>query len=290
MVKEANADSASYSQAIDFGTIRIDNPRNGASIVLGTNNSYGAKSNIATSSGSKSGIVNYTTQRLFIGPTINADTTATGTLTCSTTSTCSGCNIAFDSLTVSPTSQSFSARQTKPFYYGGKITIPADCGYGTFNTSITVRFEALLAGNPTASLPVTVVIEPQPVSVQSTQDLSFGAVLSTATHDVVVTPSGSRQSSAYVINDSSYHPANGVIKISKEEASSRSVSVAVDNSMVMNYGNTSLNVSLTTSPEASSITSLTQTDTYINVGGTLHVVQGAPAGEYIGTYNIVVTY
>ena len=287
-MREAIADSASYSQAIDFGTIRVSNIQSTASVILGTNGSYGTMSNIATSSGQKSGIVNYTTQRLIIGPTIEAYTTATGTLTCSTITTCSGCSIAFNALTVSPTSQSFSARQTKAYNYGGTISIPANCGYGTFSTSLTVSFSGIY--NISTSLPVTVVLEPQPIQVEAVQDLSFGAMFSTATHDVIVNTNGSRQSSSYVVDDATFPHSNGIIKITKQETPSRSVTVAVDNQTTISNGGTSLTVTLTTSPVASSVTTLTDLDTYINVGGTLHVLQGTPAGEYSGIYNVVVTY
>ena len=290
VIKEAVADSATMSQAINFGNIRISNSRSAASIVLGTDGEYGAKSNIALSSGQKSGIVVYNndTWIFWIGQTITASTSAAGSLSCSSSS-CSACNIAFDSLTVNPPSQSISYNRSGNFNYGGKLTIPANCGHGTFSGSLTVSYSGNLGGSTTTSLPVTVVIDPQPVNVQSTQDLSFGAVLSTVTHDVVVSPNGSRQGSAYVINDSSYPPTNGIIKISKEEAGSRTVTVAVDSQTSISNGGTSLTVDLVTDLPTSSIT-LTSNDTYINVGGTLHVTQGAPAGEYTGTYMIEVTY
>ncbi len=290
VMKEAVADSATMSQAINFGNIRISNSRSAASIVLGTDGEYGAKSNIALSSGQKSGVIVYNANGFFslLGVNVTADTDAAGSLSCSSSS-CSGCNITFDSMTVNPTSQRISRNSSGNFNYGGKLNIPANCGHGTFSGSLTVSYSGNWFESITSSLPVTVVIDPQPVNVQSTQDLSFGAVLSTVTHDVVVSPNGSRQSSAYVINDSSYPPTNGIIKISKEEAGSRTVTVAVDSQTSISNGGTSLTVDLVTDLPTSSIT-LTSNDTYINVGGTLHVTQGAPAGEYTGTYRIEVAY
>ncbi len=286
------ADSTSVSQAMNFGTVRVSDPQSTATIVLGSDGEYGAKSNIATNTGQQSGIVNYTATSIFLRKTITAGTTS-GTLTCSTSNTCSSCSISFDTMTVSPTSQNFTgffSSQTKPFNYGGKITIPANCGYGSFSGSVVVSYTNNGSNSGSATLPITVVLEPQPVSVMVTQDLSFGVVLSTTTHDVVVNPNGSRQSSPYIINDSSYPHSNGIIKVTKQESAARSVTVVVDSGTIIRLGGTSLNVDLTTSPDAASITSLTSTDTYINVGGTLHVQQGAPAGEYSGQYNVTVTY
>ncbi len=284
------ANNADSSQAMDFGTVRVSSPQNAATIVLGSDGEYGTKSNIATSSGQRNGIMRYTVTEFWLfNRTITASTATNGSLECSTPATCSGCSVTFDNMSVNPTSQSMSLiNNNKNFNYGGRLNIPANCGYGTFSGSLAVSYS--YNGESTfGTLPVNLVIDPQPVNVQSTQDLSFGAVLSTVTHDVVVSPNGSRQSSAYVINDSSYPPTNGIIKISKEEAGSRTVTVAVDSQTSISNGGTSLTVDLVTDLPTSSIT-LTSKDTYINVGGTLHVTQGAPAGEYNGTYRIEVTY
>ena len=291
VIDNAFADSASMTQAMNFGKVRLSNPQNSAIVVLGSDGTYGTQTNIATSSDQKNGIVRYERSGLFTYPTITAITTSTGNLECSTPATCSGCSVSFDNLTVNPASHRFTLFEFDTnFNYGGRITIPANCGYGTFEGALAINYRSSGSGNPPSpSLTVNLVIDPQPVSVQSTQDLSFGAVLSTVTHDVVVSPNGSRQSSAYVINDSSYPPTNGIIKISKEEAGSRTVTVAVDSQTSISNGGTSLTVDLVTDLPTSSIT-LTSNDTYINVGGTLHVTQGAPAGEYTGTYRIEVAY
>ena len=291
VINNALADNANMTQAMNFGSVRLSNPQNSAIVVLGSDGTYGTQTNIATSSGQKNGIVRYERTGWFSLPTITAITTSTGNLECSTPATCSGCSVSFDNLTVNPASHRFSLLEFDTnFNYGGRITIPANCGYGTFEGALTINYRSSGSGTPPSpSLTVNLVIDPQPVNVQSTQDLSFGAVLSTVTHDVVVSPNGSRQSSAYVINDSSYPPTNGIIKISKEEAGSRTVTVAVDSQTSISNGGTSLTVDLVTDLPTSSIT-LTSKDTYINVGGTLHVTQGAPAGEYNGTYRIEVTY
>lgn len=291
VINNALADSTRVSQQMSFGTIRVQDVASQAIVVVGTDDSYGTLTNIATSSSPKSGVVDYTATNIFISKRVTAGTVS-GELTCSA-STCSSCKISFDSMTVSPTSQSFLgffSSQTKSFDYGGKITIPANCGYGDFSGSLAVNYTSGGSNSGSATLPVTLTLEPQPVSVQSTQDLSFGTLLATATHDVVVNPNGTRQSSLYVVNDASYPYHNGIIQITKQESGSRSVTVAVDSQTSISNGGTSLSVDLVTSPVASSITTLTSKDTYINVGGTLHVTQGAPAGEYNGTYRIEVTY
>lgn len=290
VINNALADSTRVSQQMSFGTIRVQDVASQAIVVVGTDDSYGTLTNIATSSGPKSGVVDYTATGFIVYKTITAGT-ASGTLTCSA-STCSSCRISFDSMTVSPTSQTITGflSSTKSFDYGGKITIPANCGYGDFSGSLAVNYTNNGSNSGSATLQVTLTLDPQPVSVQSTQELSFGTLLATATHDVVVNPNGTRQSSLYVVNDASYPYHNGIIQITKQESGSRSVTVAVDSQTSISNGGTSLLVDLVTSPVASSITTLTSKDTYINVGGTLHVTQGAPAGEYTGTYRIEVTY
>ena len=292
VIDNALADSASMTQAMNFGRVRLSNPQNSAIVVLGSDGTYGTQTNIATSSDQKNGIVRYERSGIFTYPTITAITTSTGNLECSTPATCSGCSVSFDNLTVNPASHRFSLFEFDTnFNYGGRITIPANCGYGTFEGALTINYRSSGSGTPPSpSLTVNLVIDPQPVSVQSTQDLSFGTLLATATHDVVVNPNGTRQSSLYVVNDASYPYHNGIIQITKQESGARPVTVTVDSQTSISNGGTSLLVDLVTSPVASSITSLTSKDTYINVGGTLHVTQGAPAGEYNGTYRIEVAY
>ena len=288
----AFADSASMTQAINFGNVRLSNPQNSAIVVLESDGTYGTQTNIASNSGQSNGIMRYQAAGLsaLFGYQVTARTSTTGSLACTTTATCSGCTVTFGNMVVSPTSQSVSLfNNNKNFNYGGRLTVPANCGYGTFSGSLTVSYSSN-NGNVTGTLTATLVIEAQPVSVMSTQDLSFGTLLATATHDVVVNPNGTRQGSVYVINDASYPYSNGIIQITKQESGSRSVTVAVDSQTTISNGGTSLLVDLVTSPVASSITTLTSKDTYINVGGTLHVTQGAPAGEYNGTYRIEVTY
>lgn len=285
VINSALADSVSMTRAINFGSVRLSNPQNSAIVVLDSDGTYGTQTNIATSSGQQNGIMRYTINTIL--RQVTANTTGTGSLACSTTATCSGCSISFDNMVVNPTSRSLFFWQSGDFNYGGRITIPANCGYGTFSGSVPVSYSY---NGVTGTLPVNFVIDPQPVSVQSTQELSFGTLLATATHDVVVNPNGTRQSSLYVVNDASYPYHNGIIQITKQESGSRSVTVAVDSQTSISNGGTSLLVDLVTSPVASSITTLTSKDTYINVGGTLHVTQGAPAGEYNGTYRIEVTY
>lgn len=292
VINNALADSASMTQAMNFGSVRLSNPQNSAIVVLDSDGTYGTQTNIATSSDQKNGIMRYqaTDFAAIFGRQVTASTTGSGSLACSTPATCSGCSVSFDNMVVSPTSQSIGLfDNNKNFNYGGRITIPANCGYGSFSGSLNVSY-SYRNGNVTGQLTINLVIDPQPVSVQSTQDLSFGTLLATATHDVVVNPDGTRQSSLYVVNDASYPYHNGIIQITKQESGSRSVTVAVDSQTSISNGGTSLLVDLVTSPVASSITTLTSKDTYINVGGTLHVTQGAPAGEYIGTYRIEVTY
>ena len=293
VINNALADNANMTQAMNFGSVRLSNPQNSAIVVLDSDGTYGTQTNIATSSDQKNGIMQYqntTIWTLFSGQTVTANATATGTIACTTPATCSGCSVSFDNMVVNPTSRNVGFYGTGNFNYGGRITIPANCGYGDFSGSLSVSYNASSAGNVTGTLSVSLVIDPQPVSVQSTQDLSFGTLLATATHDVVVNPDGTRQSSLYVVNDASYPYHNGIIQITKQESGSRPVTVTVDSQTSISNGGTSLLVDLVTNPPASSITSLTSKDTYINVGGTLHVTQGAPAGEYNGTYRIEVAY
>ncbi|MDO4184555.1 MAG: hypothetical protein Q4D11_04900, partial [Rhodospirillales bacterium] len=138
VINSALADSVSMTRAINFGSVRLSNPQNSAIVVLDSDGTYGTQTNIATSSGQQNGIMRYTINTIL--RQVTANTTGTGSLACSTTATCSGCSISFDNMVVNPTSRSLFFWQSGDFNYGGRITIPANCGYGTFSGSVPVSY------------------------------------------------------------------------------------------------------------------------------------------------------
>ena len=146
----------------------------------------------------------------------------------------------------------------------------------------------------TAAINVSLTIAiPSGIEVTNNQDLNFGSMLATSAHNVVVGHDGTRNGNAsYLINDSANPYQAGVFTISNQSSSAKTVQISLPSSTSITNGSRSMTISNFTSNQSldSNINIPSGASITVNVGATLAVTAGVPAGEYTGTYTVTIDY
>lgn len=217
----------------------------------------------------------------------------------------SNCTITVSNIVNEPSSQSISAGRDKNFFIGGTITIPPNCGSGTFTGSASVHCglnaTLIIPMNSTCdpTLNISVVLQPQPItiSVDSSQNLNFGQILSKSAHTVTVTPNGTCSSSDPAMILSSSNCSAGKFYIEKNDIDARSVSININANPLTNANGsgplTLSNFALTlngASVSPNSSISVTQSNSTLLVGASLNIPQDTNMGTYQGNYVVTISY
>ena len=303
------ATTASGTQALDFGTIRVGQPIQSATIGVNYDGNYdGNGTNIISRSSPIAGEITTTYTISGIGELFGTTKNFTLTATESTLSCASGnCQTSGTSCTLTvtpiPTSTNFQIRTqflstqgTNKTNLGGRLSIPAGCSGGTYNGQIPITVRNT-SDNQTSStqMNVQVILEPQPITISNIQDMDFGSLLSYQAHSVTISPTG-----VCTMQNPSMKADNicqaGQFEIQNDEPGSRSVTITLPQSI--NLTNSS-NDTLTLSSFNGKIGSedilqtgntITAGNQYIYIGATLAIPQGSSSGDYTGNYTVIVSY
>ena len=138
-----------------------------------------------------------------------------------------------------------------------------------------------------------IVTDLSQIEISNTKDLNFGSMLATTAHNVVIGYNGSRSgNNSYLINDTSNVPQAGEFVISNQGSSAKTVQISLPSSTTVTNGSNSMTVSNFTSnqPLQSNVSVPANGSITVNVGATLAVTAGLPAGNYTGTYSATVNY
>ena len=142
----------------------------------------------------------------------------------------------------------------------------------------------------TIEFPVHITFE-TPLSIEETQGMSFGTFLSPHTASTItISPSGSYTSTGSVtFVDNTLTPGEFTVT----GVGNRQVSITLPASTTLSNGTQTMTADTFTSTPSGSFT-LSGTGTgqtqSINVGSTLHINSNQRAGNYTGTYPIIVSY
>ncbi len=298
-------DTVDITQSLNFGTILVGNPNTQAGITVQTNGSYSASNNIANPSGQTNAILRYTSGRLgnYDG-TVNVTPSATLQCTSNCSSAASNCQINVTNINSDYTSQQIRSRSYKDFNIGGTITVPANCGSGTFTGTTTAQCSLtalwIMTGSCTPSIDISVTLRPQPLQItaDNSQLLNFGTLLSGQAHAVTVSPNGTCTSSVpTMINDNSSCSA-GRFYINKEEADPQQISLNVTSGTLTNQSGGSGSLSLSdftlmlngSQVSLNTNTQIAQTTSTLLVGAKLTIPADANQGDYEGTYTVTLSY
>lgn len=219
------------------------------------------------------------------------------------TTAAQSCNVTFAGNNVGGTGGSKYVRVAKngrgTLRMTGVLTIPANCGAGTFTGvgSFTPKYgtssSSMNTSGPTVSFNIIASINSSAashsVSISSEQDLDFGTMISntSSSHQVTVSTAGIRTPTNYTIGNDAH---NGIINVDNLGSSAFAANVSVSSSVTMYRSGTSNPMTATLTPSSSGSVNLSPGNNYINIGGTLTVPAGQPAGDYNGTYSVTVTY
>lgn len=298
---------------LDFGSIRVGQPTQSATIGVTTAGSYEVNStNITSRTSPTAGEITttYTASGIgewFWGTTKTYTATATpGTLSCSSghcQTSGAACTIQVTPILEQTNFQirvqawSGSGSGTNETKLGGRLSISAGCSGGTYTGPIAVEVRNT-TDNETDSvnLNVQVVLEPQPITISNVQDMDFGTLLSHQTHTVTISPASNCTMQNPSMKADTVCQA-GQFEIENNEPGSRSVTITFPTSI--NLTNTSSNDTMTVSSFTGKIGStdiipsgntITTGNQYIYVGATLTVPQGASSGDYQGNYTVTIGY
>ncbi len=307
------ADSASYTQGMNFGAFVLSNPAAGTTLTLDTSGSVSSAGTIGGVSGSKNGIVRYDVNRSkilgFITPSVNIkpSTTATTTLTCANncSSQASSCQITVNTITYSSSSSlnNVSSGNHRDINYGAQASIPANCGSGIFQGDITLSIEAtttILQSSETHTvyMPITLTINPPPIQISNdaSHSLNFGTLLSSTGHYVTVDTNDNCTSTVPSMIYNNADCSSGYFDIEQTGSDTRNVNInIVSNPLSNSTGNTLEldNFSITINGVSAALGSnvqITQSNNVLRVGGRLKIESGDAPGAYTGTYTVNISY
>lgn len=187
-------------------------------------------------------------------------------------------------------------------YVGGEIQFkPWTSSYtGLWEGDATMMYQYTAGGvtHEIATIPVRarVRVDTQlpPITVSKAQDMSFGTVAKSSTHNVTLNPNGCTISSSVpTALISTAGVQCGIFRIKNETSSAQALAgVTLPSSIALNGSSSgSMTLDLTTYPALNTITSVPASTTIsVNVGGTLHVLNTNPVGTYSGNYTLTVDY
>ena len=288
---------------LDFGRVAVSDTSQEASFTLDINSGNITDIVRVSVSGQNRGLFrihNDGSSQVRLWRVLTPKSGSSTTLTC--IADCSGsCTITYRA-TLTNAGSNVSAGGRWGSYVGGKISIPRNCGSGTFTGTINVAVYndnnysqgTTKYDEKTMSMTLKLVDALKPIVVSKTQDMNFGQVSSNQSHDVTINPNGCSISSTYPAGIISASGAKcGIFTIKNEGASAQALtSVTLPSSVTLSGSNGgTMSLDITSYPAVSSITSVpASTTTSVYVGGTLHVLSSNVAGTYTGNYTITVNY
>ncbi len=188
-----------------------------------------------------------------------------------------------------------------PFYVGMEVNIPAGCTAGTYTGSLVIEGyfkspEACPQGATatSTSVPVNLMITSAKggtLGITEVQPMNFGAFFSPSATGTVTLPADSaspQYSGIQYYDKSTVKP--GMMKIFGYENAAYALSIDSPEIQLYNTATPSQTLSLKNLHLSESEGVLGAGGNIVNVGGTLYVPANAPAGEYEGTYTIMLRY
>jgi hypothetical protein len=127
------------------------------------------------------------------------------------------------------------------------------------------------------------------VEVTSTQSLSFGRFVA-GDGTVVISPTGARTTTGTVIPLGSDPGQAAQFLITGDPNAAYAITLPLDGTVQLSDGSRTMPVNRFTSSPASTGTLSGGGSEVLNVGATLEVAAGAPAGAYSGSFTLVVEY
>ena len=202
----------------------------------------------------------------------------------------SGCTITVDSFTLSSSSVTPGNKQTADIQVGATIHFSGGfCEEGTFYGTGSIGYKNRTQYYQEFDIQVTVEA---PLSIEETQGMNFGTFLSpNANASITLSPAGSYTTSGNVnFVDSNLNASEFTVT----GVGSRQVSITLPGSTTLTNtsGYTMTADSFTSDPGDSFTLSGTGTGKTqdIKVGSTLHINKNQKAGNYTGTYPVIVSY
>lgn len=307
------ADSASYTQGMDFGAFVLSNPAAGTTLTLDTSGSVSSAGTIGGVSGSQNGIVKYDVNRSLSATTVTVSpqTNATANLTCSAncSTQAASCSISINNITFSSSSSlnNIGYRSSVNINYGARAEIPANCGSGTYtgNINLIINNSAVIWGflpvgndSLTVSMPITLTINPPPIQISNdaSHSLNFGTLLSSTGHYVTVDTNDNCTSTVPSMIYNNADCSSGYFDIEQTGSDTRNVNInIVSNPLSNSTGNTLEldNFSITINGVSAALGSnvqITQSNNVLRVGGRLKIESGDAPGAYTGTYTVNISY
>ena len=209
----------------------------------------------------------------------------------------SNCTITVDSWDLQPKKKNSLKNGTvyRSFTVGATVHIKNDfCSAGTHTFYATLNWSSTIGSRTTSStleFPIHITFE-APLTVEETQGMSFGTFLSpSTTSTITLSPSGSYTTSGSVTFVDSNLAAG---QFTVTGVGSRQVSITLPGSATLTNttGQTMTADTFTSTPSGSFTLSGTGTGKTqsVNVGSTLHINSNQKAGNYTGTYPVIVSY
>ena len=303
----ASSSQISVSQTLNFGTIRIGQPTQSATISVTYDGNYdGNGTNIVSRTSPSAGIVTTTYNRTFLDFGYNKNYTLTASnnvLSCASGNCRTSGATCSITVTPQPTTDSFTI-STGAFVYsrthdtniGGQLSISAGCSGGTYNGQIPITVQNTSDNQTyTTQMNVQVILEPQPITISNIQDMDFGSLLSYQAHSVTISPTG-----VCTMQNPSMKADNicqaGQFEIQNDEPGSRAVTITLPQSInLINSSNDTLTLSSFNGKIGSEDilqtgNTITAGNQYIYIGATLAIPQGSSSGDYTGNYTVIVSY
>ncbi len=207
----------------------------------------------------------------------------------------SNCRIAISTWTFSRTKKNNMRKgQTYDVTVGGTAKVTNGfCSAGTHTFYTAMNWGSVINNRTTshtADFPIHITFE-APLSVEETQGMSFGTFLSpTTTSSIILSPSGSYTTTGNVtFVDNTLIPGEFTVT----GIGSRQVSITLPASTTLSNGTQTMTADSFTSTPTGSFTlsgSGTGQTQDVKVGSTLHINSNQRAGNYTGTYPIIVSY
>jgi hypothetical protein len=180
--------------------------------------------------------------------------------------------------------------RTSPINVGLAVQVPASARPGIYTGSLPLLMRDASGNVAQAALQISLQVQPQPLAVSKVADLDFGIIIAgRSAGKVVLSPSGTEtgHDGATAVSGSQAHPADFLVAGSPHT----SFSVALPDQAVLDdsHGHT-LKVTDFTHSHPTHPHLDGNGRTRVKVGATLHTAVGQPAGQYKGSFVLLVTY
>ena len=299
-INECKADvRAEWRSDLVFDQVMVTNHEQSATVTVNASNGSYTKVNITslTLTNGTFRVYNETSSKIYVNRDFSSINVS---LVCSApncTTSAQSCNVTYKG--TKSNNIDVASNSSWGIRLGGILSIPQNCGSGTFTGIATVNLKYGASSSSantsfgTMNINITAHVnssgESHSATVSNEQDLDFGTMISNASssHQVTVSTAGVRTPTNYTIgNDGN----NGIINITNQGAAAFSANVSVPASVTMYKGGTSNPMTATLTPSSSGSITLNPGSNYINIGGTLTVPSGQPSGDYSGNYTVTVSY